>query len=71
MIMLDKIKLEFMMKKKEYSVEKFCREIGISRSAYYRKVTGKSEFTIGEINKIVDILGLTSPMGIFFAEKVS
>ena len=59
------------MKKKEYSVERLCKEIGISRSAFYRKVHGKSEFTIGEINRIVDILDLKSPMGIFFAEKVS
>ena len=30
-----------------------------------------SEFTQGEIQKIVDYIGLSSPMGVFFAEKVS
>ena len=43
----------------------------MSRSAFYRKCNGISEFTQGEIQHIVDILDLESPMGIFFAEKVS
>ncbi|SCJ79276.1 Helix-turn-helix [uncultured Flavonifractor sp.] len=68
---MDKLKLEYEMKKRRVSVEELCNAVGISRSAYYRKVSGKSEFTQGEIQKIVDYLGLSSPMGIFFAEKVS
>lgn len=68
---MDKLKLEYEMKSRGVSVDALCEEIGISRSAYYRKVSGKSEFTQGEIQKIVDYLGLSSPMGIFFAEKVS
>ena len=68
---MDKLKLEYEMKTRGVSVEELCNSIGISRSAYYRKVSGKSEFTQGEIQKIVDYLGLSSPMGIFFAEKVS
>lgn len=68
---MDKLKLEYEMKSRGVSVDALCEKIGISRSAYYRKVSGKSEFTQGEIQKIVDYLGLSSPMGIFFAEKVS
>ena len=68
---MDKLKLEYEMKKRGVSVDDLCNAVGISRSAYYRKVNGKSEFTQGEIQKIVDYLGLSSPMGIFFAEKVS
>lgn len=68
---MDKLKLEYEMKTRGVSVEELCNYVGISRSAYYRKVSGKSEFTQGEIQKIVDYLGLSSPMGIFFAEKVS
>lgn len=68
---MDKLKLEYEMKKRRVSVEELCNAVGISRSAYYRKVGGKSEFTQGEIQKIVDYLGLSSPMGIFFVEKVS
>lgn len=68
---MDKLKLEYEMKTRGVSVDELCKAIGISRSAYYRKVSGKSEFTQSEIQKIVDYLGLSSPMGIFFAEKVS
>ena len=37
----------------------------------YRKCNGISEFTQGEIQKIVDFLNLETPMGIFFDVKVS
>lgn len=68
---MDPIRLEYEMKKKGYNAERLCHEIGISKSAYYRKMKGTSEFTQGEIQKIVDVLELNSPMGIFFSEKVS
>lgn len=68
---MDAIRLEYEVKKKGYNVERFCRDLGISKSAYYRKIKGVTEFTQGEIQKIVDLLDLESPMGIFFKEKVS
>lgn len=68
---MDALKLEYERKKKGLSTEDFCKEIGISRSAYYRKCTGKSEFTQSEIQKICTILSLESPMSIFFTSKVS
>ena len=46
-------------------------QLGISRSAFYRKCRGITEFTQSEIQRIVDYLQLESPMGIFFDEKVS
>ena len=63
---MDAIRLEYEIKRNGYSIEGFCRAIGISKSAYYRKIKGVTEFTQGEIQKIVDLLGLESPMGIFF-----
>lgn len=69
--MMDNARLEYEMKKKGVTNADLCRELGISRSALYRKRNGKSEFTQGEIQKIVDVLKLDSPMGIFFSEKVS
>ena len=68
---MDAIRLGYEAKKKGYNVEKLCRELGMSKSAYYRKLKGTSEFTQGEIQKIVDLLDLKTPMGIFFNEKVS
>lgn len=68
---MDRFKLEYEMKNRGVTVEKMCADIGMSRSAFYRKCRGISEFTITEIQRIVDYLGLETPMGIFFAEKVS
>lgn len=68
---MDKYKLEYEMKKRKISQEELCKKIHISRSVFYRKCNGLSEFTQSEIQAIIDFLGLESPMGIFFAEKVS
>jgi len=64
-------KLDAAMKAKGVSKNALCKKMGISRSAFYRKRLGITEFTKAEIDQIVDCLGLESPMGIFFAEKVS
>ena len=69
--MMNKYKLEYEMKSRGISVEELCNAIGIRRSAYYRKCNGTSEFTQSEIQKIVEYVGLDSPMGIFFETKVS
>ena len=68
---MDKYKLEYIRKRQNISVSDLCTFIGISKSAYYRKCNGKSEFTQSEIEKIVKVLNLKSPMGIFFKENVS
>ncbi|MGI6117797.1 MAG: helix-turn-helix domain-containing protein [Bilifractor sp.] len=67
---MDRYKLEYEMKRKNISQEKLCEAIGMSRSAFYRKCSGVSDFTLTEINKICDYLNV-SPMGIFFTEEVS
>ena len=59
------------MNEKRMSCKEMCDKLGMSRSAFYRKCKGITEFTQGEIQSIVDILGLASPVGIFFNEKVS
>lgn len=63
---MDKALLEYEMKKNHVSIGEMCDKLGISRSAFYRKCNGKSEFTQSEIQTIVDVLRLESPMGIFF-----
>lgn len=68
---MNKYKLEYEMKLRNVTIEKLCNNVGMSRSAFYRKCNGISEFTQSEIQSIVDYLDLQSPMGIFFEEKVS
>lgn len=68
---MDRYKLQYEMKKRGVTVEMLCKVVGINKTTFYRKVKGLSEFTQGEIQTIVDYLGLETPMGIFFTEKVS
>ena len=68
---MDKALLEYEMKKRGVSIADMCEKLGCSRSAFYRKCTGISEFTQSEIQTIVDYLELDSPVGIFFTSKVS
>lgn len=68
---MDKALLEYEMKKRGVSIADMCSKLGCSRSAFYRKCNGISEFTQSEIQAIVDYLGLDSPVGIFFTGKVS
>lgn len=69
--MLNAAKLKNAIEARNMSINMFCANIGISRSAFYRKMRGTSEFTQGEIQKTIDILGLESPVEIFFSSKVS
>lgn len=59
------------MKSRGITIEKMCSDIHMSRSAFYRKCNGITQFTQREIQSIVDYIGIDSPMGIFFTEKVS
>lgn len=68
---MDKYKLEYERKRRGVSIIDLCKAINMSRSAFYRKCNGKSEFTLTEVNKICQYLNLESPMEIFFADKVS
>lgn len=55
------------------TIGSLCNEIGIHPSSYTRKTTGNGEFDRGEIEKIVDVLGLTpdETFAIFFEEEVT
>lgn len=68
---MNKALLEYEMKKNNLTADELCKKMNISRSAFYRKCNGISEFTLGEIKQIVNILCLESPMEIFFADEVS
>lgn len=65
---MDKALLKYEMSKNGISIGELCKIIGVSRSAFYRKCNGKSDFTQSEIQAIVDLLHLESPVAIFFAK---
>ena len=68
---MNKALLEYEMKIHGVSIQDMCNTLGCSRSAFYRKCNGISEFTQSEIQTIVDYLNLDTPVGIFFSPKVS
>ncbi|MBQ4557889.1 MAG: helix-turn-helix domain-containing protein [Clostridia bacterium] len=68
---MNKALLEYEMKVRDVTKSDMQSVLGISRSAFYRKCNGKSEFTQGEIQKIVDYLDLKNPGRIFFSDWVS
>lgn len=59
------------MKAKGIQVGEMCKLLNMSRSAFYRKTRGKTEFTLSEIQEICRVLDVSSPIGIFFANVVS
>ncbi len=66
---MDRYKLQYEMKRKGVTIGQLCKKIGITRSTFYRKCRGLSEFTQGEIQSIVDYLELDNPMEIFFDKR--
>lgn len=65
---MDRYRLEYEIKSNGLTEEEFCKKVGISRSALFRKKSGKTEFTLGEIKKIMDVLNLETANDIFFAK---
>lgn len=66
-----KLKAEMMLNGK--SVDDICAAAGFSRSAWFRKISGETEFTQAEINAIAHLLKMDiNKVGdIFFEEVVS
>jgi len=61
------------MVKQEVSAAQLAGMIGISESAFYRKLNGSSEFTQGEITSIANALRMDPQTiyAIFFEAEVS
>lgn len=60
---MNKNLLFYEMKERNISIKTMCKKLGISRSAFYRKCNGITEFTLKEI-QIMLSLGL--PGNVFF-----
>lgn len=65
--------LKVQMIRKDKTVDQLCTALGISRSAWFRKVSGESEFTQGEIKGLREELDLSDEQTglIFFSSEVS
>ena len=63
---------EYEMKKAGFRTPtKRAEAMGISLSAYYKRINKERECTKKEIDRIADLLGRDVMLSIFFEEKVS
>lgn len=60
---MNKALLMYEMNKRNISIKMMCEKLDISRSAFYRKCNGITEFTLAEIQIM---LSLGIPSHIFF-----
>lgn len=70
---MDIRELKAQMARKEKTAEQLCAALGISKSAWYRKTGGDTQFTQGEIVVLRRELDLDDHQTalIFFNEEVS
>lgn len=70
---MNLIALKQKMIERHKSNKDLAFELGISRSAVQRKLSGKSQFSQGELKIIISILQLSEAeiLNIFFDNKVS
>lgn len=61
--------LTYEMKRAGVTITEMCEKLEMSRSAFFRKCNGTSEFKQSEIQKIIKILNLKSPVDIFLQIK--
>lgn len=70
---MNKRELKAQMIRKEKTVDQLCTALGISRTAWFRKIGGESQFTQGEIMGLRFELDLDDHQtaDIFFNTEVS
>ena len=68
---MDRYLLEYEMKRQGVTAKQLSNFLGIDRSTFSKKCSGKSQFKQSEIQLIIDYLHIKDPMPIFFTELVS
>lgn len=70
---MDVKELKAQMIRKDKSVDQLCAAIGISRTSWFRKVGGDTQFTQDELQRLRNELELDDEQTImiFFSDKVS
>lgn len=69
--MFDRNRLEYEMRRNKVSVDDMLKACNLSKSAWYRKLKGTTQFTLSEIEIISNCLNQENPEAIFFANEVS
>ncbi|VTT11388.1 phage repressor [Streptococcus gordonii] len=71
--MVNVAKLKGKIVERDITQEELAKNIGITKSTFYRKMKQNGNFSIKEVNLIVSSLNLTKDeaINIFFAETVA
>ena len=67
--MFDKLKFKAATVLAGMTYKQVAEQLGIDESTRYRKIHADGAFTRDEIGRIIQILGITNPMEIFFGEE--
>ena len=62
--MINRLALKKEIAKKGYTISSLSKEIGINTSTFFRKLKQGDSFSIGEVNKIFNVLQLTKEEGV-------
>ena len=69
--MFDKLKFKAATVLAGMTYKQVAEQLGIDESTLYRKINADGAFTRDEIGRIIQILGITNPMEIFFGEELA
>ena len=69
--MFDKKQLEAELVLAGITRSNFAKDLGMNTSTLYKKMNGKTDWTLSEIHRTGEILGEDKIPRIFFAKKVS
>ena len=58
------------MAERGYTQSQLAKQLGITPQALNAKLNNRSEFRLSEVVKIIEILGMENPAGVFFAPDV-
>lgn len=69
--MFHKNKLKAQMALLGVTAKDLAKELDINEATFYRKMQRDGDFTRKEINTIIQVLQITNPEEIFFAEELA
>ena len=69
--MFDKLKFKAATVLAGMTYKQVAERLGIDESTLYRKINADGAFTREEIGMIIQILGITNPMEIFFGNELT
>lgn len=67
--MLNTNKLRALMIANGYNISSTARKLGISPNTLGKKLSGKSQFNLDEVDKLIRIFHIQDPASIFFASE--